>query len=118
RTHAGRDLVALHLDLFEVAATGMRDHAANSAITHEQVGTPADHEKRNMFLPAKANDSDKSRFGPRLHPILGRAAHAQSGVTRERLVKAHLAGVADNLLQLFGDHEICSNGREPFVNIS
>ena len=40
------------------------------------------------------------------------------GVLRQRLVKAHVTFVADDLLQLLGDHEIGREQRQLFVNVA
>ena len=55
RADAGRDFVSGDFDLVEIAAARMNDHAANSAIAHEQIRTATNDEERKIFAPAKTD---------------------------------------------------------------
>ena len=96
----------------------MNDHAANSAIAHQQIRSAPDHKQRQILAPAKSDQLRERRFGARLDPELRRPAHAQRRMFRKRFVEPDIALFANNRFQLLGDHEIGGERRQLFVNIS
>ena len=96
----------------------MHYHAADAAVAHQQIRASADDEKRKIFLPGKANQLRESVFVARLDPKLRRAAHAQSRVLRERLIKADITVFADDFFQFLGDDEIGRQDRQLLMNVS
>src|SRR5713101_4760036 len=82
RADARGDFIAVNVDLVEIAAAWMHDHATNPAVAHEQIRSATDDEERKIFTVAKANDFRESRFIARLDPKLRGTADTQGRVLR------------------------------------
>ena len=106
RAGPGRDFISADLHFIEITAGWMNDHAANSAVADEEIGTAPDDKKRQIFAPAKPDHLGKRRFRARLDPELRRPSNAQRRVFRQRFVKPHVTFLADDGLQIFGDDQI------------
>ena len=61
-------------------------HAANPGVFDEQVGAAAQHHERNFALAADFQDRRQFGFRGRFDVKVGRAADAQRGLLRQRLV--------------------------------
>ena len=79
--------IPIHRNLPKFAARKMHHHAAETAVTHQQVRPAPDHKQRQFFRRAMLNEPRETGFRFRLHPELRRSAHAQSRVLAQRLVK-------------------------------
>ena len=77
RADTGRDFVSVHFDLVEIAAARMNNHAANSAIAHEQIRAAPDDKERQIFASAKTN-----QLGQMLSPLRGSTQNCAGPPTR------------------------------------
>src|ERR1700730_3145119 len=75
--HAGSDLIAVDIDLIEIATARMNDYSQNPSIAHEQIRPAPDEKEGNILAATEANHLRKRRFVARLDPKLRGTANAQ-----------------------------------------
>ena len=111
------DLPLAHFDRLEFAARQMNDHAADAAVTHEQIRAAAHYEQRDLMRHTMFYETRESRFRFRLQPELCGPTDTQRRVFVERLVKPRRPA-SHHAFQLFEPREIAGDLRSLLVNVA
>jgi len=107
------------VDLIEVAAGGMNDYAANSAVAHEQVRTAANHKEWKIVAPAKPDQFDSAPFRCAVSTQNCAGPPTRNVVCFEKMfVKTDVAPSPTTSFNFLGNDEIGRQDRQLLVDVA